>query len=100
MLALSKGSRWLILVLLALLGILQYQLWFSQGGLVRIWQLQHKITAITETNMLAKEKNELIIADIHDLRKGGEAIEERARNSLGMLRKGEVFYEVVDVRDD
>ncbi len=84
-----------IVVLLALLGLLQYELWFSPGGLRSVNQLKGLVRQQTQNNLVAKEKNSALLADINDLKKGGEAIEERARNTLGMVRKGETFYQVV-----
>lgn len=85
----------MLVVLLALFALLQYELWFSQGGLRSVWHLKEAISVQSQKNHQAQLKNQTIAADIHDLKSGNEAIEERARNNLGMVKRDETFYQVV-----
>lgn len=81
-------------VMLSLFLIFQYALWFSSGGLIQIWHLRQKITALEEQNKQLQNRNTMLAADVNDLKQGKEAIEERARNDLGMVKSNETFYQV------
>lgn len=82
--------------LLALAVLLQYPLWFSSGGIPAIWQLHREIDAQRAENQKLTERNRALAADVIDLKEGLEAIEERARAELGMIKKGETFFQVVE----
>lgn len=86
--------KFLITFLIAILLLLQYELWFTRGGVKTVHELQKQIDAQLSINKKIEEKNEVLIADIRSLRKGDQAIEEHARNDLGMVKKGETFYQV------
>lgn len=85
----------IIIAFIGLFALLQYQLWFSKGGIISTWKLDQKIAQQRKINHLTKRHNSILNADIKDLKSGKEAVEERARNELGMIHKGEVFYQVV-----
>lgn len=82
--------------LAALLLLLQYPLWFGTGGVFAIWALHQEITAQRAENTKLAERNRALAADVIDLKEGLAAIEERARIELGMIKKGETFYQVVE----
>ncbi|WP_211923770.1 cell division protein FtsB [Coxiella endosymbiont of Amblyomma nuttalli] len=84
-----------IIILITLFILLQYQLWFTTGGIISIYHLNQKIHRQMLENKGFANRNAVLIADIDNLKHGNEAIEERARNDLGMIKKGEVFYQVV-----
>lgn len=88
--------RVFIVSLVILFFILQYALWFSSGGLVQIWKLKHSMNTLQQQNEQLEQRNTILEADVNDLKQGNEAIEERARNDLGMIRKGETFYQVAN----
>ena len=75
--------------------LLQYELWFASGGAVTAYRLHQNITAQAKINKELKDRNAFLIADIKDLKNGNESVEESARNDLGMIKKGEVFYQVI-----
>jgi len=81
--------------LVVLLLLLQYEFWFSDGGMKTVWQLQKSISAQAQKNSQLDKRNQILIAEVKDLQSGNAAIEARARNDLGMVKKGEVFYQVV-----
>lgn len=81
--------------LLALLLLMQYEFWFSDGGMKTVWQLEKNIAKQQKINDALDNHNQVLIAEIKDLQSGNAAIEARARNDLGMVKKGEVFYQVV-----
>jgi cell division protein FtsB len=92
----AKALRVVVYVLLAILLLLQYPLWFGGGSVHSLWQLQREIDAQKIENARLKERNEALEAEVSDLKEGLAAIEERARNELGMVKKGETFYQVID----
>ena len=91
--ALSKLINGLLLCLLI---IIQYGLWAGQSSLGKYFELKQEVSEQREENALQRHRNGILYAEIDDLRTGQEAIEERARNELGMIREGEIFYRVVD----
>ena len=83
-------------VLIALLILLQYPLWFGNGGVYVAWRLHREIAAQQKENDQLKERNRTLEAQVNDLKQGFEVIEGRARSELGMVKKGETFYQVID----
>ena len=92
-----KSLGVLMLVLLALLGLLQYKLWFGSSGHREVAALRAQVAAQEAENLRLQQRNEALAAEVEDLKSGEAAIEERARSELGMVKPGEVFYRVVDV---
>lgn len=88
--------KWIVTVLMCLLLLLQYTLWFGNGGLFRLWQLNTKVEEQKVENELLTERNRALEAEVIDLKQGLEAIEERARSDLGMIKKDETFFQVVE----
>ena len=82
-------------VLLALVLALQYPLWFGKGGLSRVRDLERSLAMQNESNAKLKARNDALDAEVRDLKEGNEAIEERARLELGMIKRDETFYQVV-----
>lgn len=85
----------LVLVLALLFGFLQCKLWFEKGGVSEVRQLRQAIDEQKQENKTLMAQNSVLIAEIKDLKAGRSAVEERARNDLGMITPGEVFYQVV-----
>lgn len=83
-------------ILIVLLLLLQYKLWFGDGNMVDVWKLQNTIASQTKENAKLRERNAALEAEVKDLKKGMQAVEERARNELGMIKKGETFYQIVE----
>ena len=83
------------LVLLAMLAALQYRLWFGKHSIPDLLDMQTKIDAQVQQNANLQQRNDLLKADINDLKIGLEAIEERARNELGLIKQGETFYRIL-----
>lgn len=82
-------------VLAGLVLALQYPLWFGKGSWTRVWELDRQLVQAHAVNAKLKVRNDALDAEVRDLKQGHEALEERARLELGMIRKGEVFYQVV-----
>lgn len=86
----------LFYVLLALLVCLQYRLWIGKDSLIDVWQAGQEIEVQQQENARLRERNDALDAEVQDLKQGLEAIEERAREDLGMIKEDEVFYQVVE----
>jgi cell division protein FtsB len=85
----------LALILAGLVLALQYPLWIGKGSWTRVWELDRQLVAQREDNTRLKARNDALDAEVRDLKEGTEALEERARLELGMIRKDEIFYQVV-----
>ncbi len=85
--------RWPTWVLVALLILLQYPLWFGKGGLLRVREMERQVAAQREVNQSLETRNASQEAEVRDLKTGYEAIEERARYELGLVKEGEVFVQ-------
>lgn len=88
----------IIALLIVLLVLLQYKVWLGDGGIPRILQLQDEVDTVQAQVDKLKERNQALEAEVHDLKKGLDAIEERARSELGMIGKDEAYYQVIDKR--
>lgn len=91
--------RWVALILLVLLIALQLQLWGGHGGLRDLWRLQQRVAAQKQENEALRKRNETLSAEVEDLKHGKEAVEERARSELGLIKPDEIFIQVVDPAD-
>jgi cell division protein FtsB len=87
--------RLLAIVLTCLLIAIQYPLWFGKGGWLRAWELERQLAAQREVNAALTARNAELAAEVTSLREGREAIEERARHELNMVRDGEVFFQLI-----
>jgi cell division protein FtsB len=88
--------RKLTLLLLIFIGLLQYRLWFGDGNLRELHRMQNGITELEQEGERRKQRNAAVEAEVNDLKRGTDAIEESARQNLGMIKEGEVFIQVVD----
>jgi len=90
-----KRWRWLALILLVLLIALQAKFWLGDGGMREIHTLRGSVAAQKAQNAKLEKRNEALAADVDDLKHGDQAVEARARNNLGLIKPGEVFYQVI-----
>jgi cell division protein FtsB len=86
--------RWLALVLLAAIVALQYPMWLGKGGWLAVRDLDRQVANQRDANAKLKARNQALDADVRDLKTGSEAIEERARSELGMIRQDEVLFQL------
>jgi len=86
--------RWLALVFLAAILALQYPMWFGKGGWLAVGELDRQVALQRTGNEKLRVRNEALDAEVRDLKSGSEAIEERARSELGMIRSDEVFFQI------
>lgn len=83
-------------VLGALIILIQYPLWLGKGGWLRVWQLERELSNQKIANAQREARNAALAAEVRDLKTGTEALEERARYDLGMVRNDEVFFQYAD----
>lgn len=86
--------RWLALIFVVLIAALQYPMWLGKGGWLQVRELDRVVTAQREANAKLKTRNDALDAEVRDLKTGLDAIEERARSELGMVRQDEVFFQI------
>jgi cell division protein FtsB len=82
-------------IFVALIVLIQYPLWLGKGGWLRAWEVERQVDAQKAKNRQLEARNAGLAAEVRDLKTGTEAIEERARHELGMLRPDEIFYQYV-----
>lgn len=88
--------RLITITLAVLLVLIQYPLWMGKGGFFRIRELSLQLDAAREKNEENRLRNAKLASEVRDLEVGTEAIEERARYELGMIKKNEIFIQVID----
>lgn len=88
--------RIVTLILIVLLLMLQYPLWLGKGGWLKVQDLHRQVEAQQQINGKTEVRNGLLDAEVRDLQQGTEAIEERARSELGMIKNDEIFFQVLD----
>lgn len=88
-----KGLTW---VLLTLIVLLQYPLWLGKGSWLRVFDLERQLKAQQAANAALRSRNAQLAAEVRDLKTGYDALEERARYELGMIRDDEVFFQVLE----
>lgn len=91
--------RIITVVLLLCLAGLQYRLWFGKNSVPDYLALKQEVERQQADNAKLQQRNKILYAEIDDLKTGEEAIEERARNELGMIKEGETFFRVVEPDD-
>lgn len=87
--------KFLAFILTALLLMLQYDLWIGEGSVYALWQLNHELETQRAENRGLQVRNDALAAEVDDLKRGNDAIEERARTELGMIKQNETFVQVV-----
>ena len=86
--------RWLTVGLLAAIGLLQYPLWLGKGSWLRVWEYDRQLQQQKEVTKKLEIRNAGLDAESRDLKQGYDAIEERARFELGMVRQDETFVQI------
>ncbi|APZ43301.1 cell division protein FtsB [Acidihalobacter ferrooxydans] len=87
--------RWLVTLLVVLLVLLQYKLWFGEGNVGDAYRLRQEIAAQRLEDARLKDRNAALAAQVEDLKRGTAAIDELARSQLGMIGRGDTFYQYV-----
>lgn len=87
-----RSPYWLFVVLILMLAGLQYRLWIGEGSLAQVSRLQQQIAEQQGENERLLERNRILEAEVMELKRGMETVEERARQELGMVKEGETLY--------
>jgi len=90
----------LLAILVVVIVLLQLKMWFGEGGYRDVQRLAERVEEQARENEMLAQRNQELRAEVEDLRQGLQAIEERARSELGMIKEGEEFYLVVPKRSD
>ena len=88
-------ARWILLGLLIMLAGLQFKLWQGDSGRAEVEELRKAVREQEKLNAELRRRNAALAAEVEDLKTGEAAVEERARQELGMIKPGEVFYRVL-----
>lgn len=88
--------KWLWVLLVVFILGLQYRLWVGENSLAELWGVKGKIEAQDAINKELQVRNDALKAEVADLKQGLEAIEERARSELGMIKDNEIFYQLIE----
>ncbi len=88
--------RIITLILAVLLLLLQYPLWLGKGGWLKVWDMRRQVEIQQQINQQTQARNALLDAEVRDLKQGTDAIEERARSELGMIKNDEIFFRILD----
>ncbi|PYC28560.1 septum formation initiator family protein [Pseudomonas alcaligenes] len=92
----NKAPYWLFVALVLVLAGLQYRLWVGEGSLAQVAELQREIDEQKGENERLLERNRILEAEVLELKKGMETVEERARHELGMVKEGETLYQLAE----
>jgi len=82
-------------ILLLFVAAMQYPLWFGKASWLKVWQVDQEVIAARAENVQLQNRNNKLEAEVNDLKQGLEAIEERARSDLGMIKEGEILFQIV-----
>jgi cell division protein FtsB len=88
--------KWLLGVLIILLVVLQYRLWIGEGSLAHAHRLENEVKLQKAENERMQERNRIMDVEVEELKSGLDTIEERARNDIGLIKKDETFFMIVD----
>ena len=88
--------RILTIALAGLIALLQYPLWLGKGSWSRVWEVDQQVRAQREANRKMQSRNAALDAEVRDLKQGLDAIEERARSELGMIKQDEIFFQILN----
>jgi cell division protein FtsB len=83
-------------ILAALIVLVQYPLWLGKGGWLRVWEVDRQLDAQRVKSEQLQVRNQALDAEVRDLKQGVDALEERARYELGMIKSDEVFFQIVE----
>ena len=91
--------KFLTFIFITLILELQYPLWFGKGGWLNVISLQKQIDQQLKVNELIKSENDILLAVVQDLKNGTDVIEGKARYDLGLIKKNETFFLIIDKKN-
>ena len=87
--------KFLAFILLLLIALMQYPLWFSKASWGKVWQVEQDVIAARKNNLDLQNRNNMLEAEVSDLKQGLEAIVDRERSDLGMTKQDEILFQIV-----
>jgi cell division protein FtsB len=87
--------KFLTASLFLLIALLQYPLWFGKSSWIKVWQVEQEVITARKSNLALQNRNNMLDAEVNDLKQGLEAIEERARSDLGMTKQDEILFQII-----
>ena len=94
--AVIRTMKYLPHTLIALILAIQYPLWLGKGSWLKVWEFSKQVDQQKAKNIQLAARNAGLDAEVRDLKQGSDAVEERARVELGMIKPDEVFYQIID----
>lgn len=88
--------RWVLVTLISLLVVLQYRLWLAEGGLAERERLQRQVEQAEQENTRLRERNDALAREVLELQSGNAVVERRAREELGLIKEGEVYFQFLE----
>lgn len=88
--------KWLSVILLLILLVLQYRLWIGDGSIAHVVRLDRELQRQNAANERLQERNRILAIEVEDLKEGLNSVEERAREEMGMIKNGETFYMLIE----
>ncbi|AKH36960.1 MULTISPECIES: cell division protein FtsB [Nitrosomonas] len=85
----------IVLIILA-----QYPLWYGKGSWLNVYEIDQQLASQRQTNQKLQNRNTVLEAEVNNLKEGLDAIEELARNELGMIRADEVFFQIMESNEE
>lgn len=89
--------RALAIVFVLLIALIQYPLWLGKGGWLKVWDYDRQLSAQQQHNAAMQARNDALDAEVRDLKQGMDAIEERARFELGLIKQDEIFFQLTEM---
>jgi len=96
LMSILRSHYWLLVALILLFSGLQYRLWVGDGSFAQVASLKRQIAEQHGENERLQERNRILEAEVRELKKGMETVEERARQELGMVKEGETLYQLTE----
>ena len=90
----------LAVTLIVLIILAQYPLWYGKGSWLNVYEIDQQLASQRQTNQKLQNRNTVLEAEVNNLKKGLDAIEELARNELGMIRSDEVFFQIMESNEE
>jgi cell division protein FtsB len=91
--------KFLTFIFVTLILALQYPLWLGKGGWLNVISLQKQIDQQLKVNELIKSENDILLAVVQDLKNGTDVVEGKARFDLGLIKKNETFFLIIDKKN-
>ncbi|MCK5728061.1 MAG: septum formation initiator family protein [Methylococcales bacterium] len=86
----------LVIIIVTFIFLLQMRLWTGDGSITQVHEYQQKLEVLNKQYIENKERNDILYGEVLNLRNGTEALEERARHELGMIKKNETFFQIIE----